>query len=324
MYRKYLEPAYGEPRPEVNIGQPQIMDLENPGPWRNRCHLETVQELTALMRQCRCYDEIMAVTAVNTWLDRDGTPIPLRVYRPEGEGPFPVMVFYHGGGWSMNNLDIYDYVPRYFTRYGGVVVVAVDYRLAPEHKFPTGVEDAYAALEWAAAHAPEYGGDPDCITVCGDSAGGNFAAAVSLMARDRKGPGIRKQVLIYPATTFHPGGRTQSELRYGSGGYFLDMDSTKGLMCAHYFEKIEDSKSPYASPMLAETLKGLPPAVFLSAECDTLLDQALMYAARLEDEGVPVEYHLYTGMIHAFINRTYQKSFEAMDDIIAALPRPGQ
>lgn len=318
-YRKYLEPAYGEPLPGVTIQKPEICDMPDFGAWRKKKHLETIAELTALIKDCYCYGPIMQIKTTDFSMQRGDAAIPMRLYHPEGEGPFPIMVFYHGGGWSMNNLDIYDYVTRYFAKYGHVAVVAVDYRLAPEHKFPTGLEDAYAALEWAAQNAGSFGGDATKMTVCGDSAGGNFAAAVSLMARDRGGPAIHKQILLYPATTFLLRERTESEQKYGNGEHFLIINSEKGIM-SHYFADPEDAKSPYASPLAAESLRGLPAATFISAECDPLLDQALMYAARLEDEGVPVEYHLYTGVLHAFINRTYQKTFEALDDIIAATP----
>lgn len=318
-YRKYLEPAYGDPLPGTRIQAPEVCDMDDFGKWRKMHHLQTIADLTNDIKSCYCYRPIMEIETTDTALERDGARIPLRVYHPEGEGPFPIMLFIHGGGWRMNNLDIYDYVPRYFAKYGHVAVVSVDYRLAPEHKFPTGLEDAYAALEWAVANADSYRGDIGSVSVCGDSAGGNFSAALCLMSRDRRGPAIHKQILLYPATTFLLNERTESEKHYGNGDHFLIINSELGMV-NDYFADQKDAENPYASPLNAESLKGLPPACFISAECDPLLDQALMYAARLEDEGVEVEYHLYTGVLHAFINQTYQKTFEAMDDIIAAVP----
>ena len=318
-YRKLLEPEYGEPSPEAMIDEPQEIDLQDPGTWRRRSNLETITQLTDLIKPCFCYRPLMSIRAEDTVIYKQDHDIPVRIYRPAGKGPYPVMVFYHGGGWSMNNLDVYDYVPRYFARYGNILVITPEYRLAPEHPFPQGLDDAYDTLVWASAHAAEYGGNLKSLTVCGDSAGGNFAAVVSMMARDRKGPAIHKQFLIYPATVFQLGYRTESEEHYGNGGYFLELNSEKG-MCDYYFRDLSDRGSPYASPLLAKDLSGLPPACFVSAECDPLLDQALMYAARLEDSGVPVEYHLMKGMVHAFINRPYQKTFEAFDAIIAATP----
>jgi len=319
IYRKYLEPAYGEPSPEAMIETPQRMDFENLAAWRHKTHLETIAHLTHLMKPCACYEPLMSISVVNTLIHKDSHDIPVRIYRPHGEGPFPVMVFYHGGGWCMNNLDVYDYVPRYFAQYGGIMVITPDYRLAPEHKYPKGLEDAYDTMLWAHAHAAKYGGSTESFTVCGDSAGGNFAAAVSMMARDKKGPVIHKQFLIFPATVLNPGYRSESELRYGDGGYFLEINSERS-MCEWYLDRPEQGAEPYASPLLAEDLSGLPPACFISAECDPILDQALMYAAKLEDAGVAVEYHLVTGMVHAFINRPYQKTFESFDAIIRATP----
>ncbi|WP_250228302.1 alpha/beta hydrolase [Anaeropeptidivorans aminofermentans] len=314
MYRKYFEPEYAEVSPEVNIPEPQMVDLENAGIWRARANLETVTELTELIKRCNIYEPIMKIPTTNIHMERNGALIPLRLYHPEGEGPFPVMVFYHGGGWTMNNLDVYDYVPRYFAKYGKIAVVSVDYRLAPENKFPAGFDDCYEALLWTVQNKELLNADLDKLSLCGDSAGGNLAAAVALKARDAKGPKIDSQILIYPATTFIMKERSKSELRYGNGGYFLNMNSDEG-MCHHYFSDLADRQNPYASPLLAENHENLPRALFISAECDPLLDQALMYAAKLEDSGNKVEFKLYQGMIHAFINRTYQKTFEALDEI---------
>lgn len=318
FYRKYLEPEYGEAAPECMIDEPQELDWEHPQEWRVRANFETIADLTALFKPCFCYPKLMTVRTENVQIHSKGHDIPVRIYLPEGNGPFPVMVFYHGGGWCMNNLDVYDYVPRYFAKYGKVLVITPEYRLAPEHPFPEGLEDAYDTLVWAAESAHGYGGDEGDISVCGDSAGGNFAAAVSLMARDRKGPDIKTQFLIYPATIFNLGYRPVSEQRYGNGDYFLAINSEQEDL-NYYFKDRQDANSPYASPLRCEDLSKLPPACFISAECDPLLDQALMYAAKLEDFQVPVEYHLYKGMIHAFINRPYQKTFEAFDTIIETI-----
>lgn len=322
MYRKYLEPEYGEVAPWVQIDPPETIDMKSMTAWRKKHNFEVTAVLGLLMRSCNCYDALTEIETDDVRLPReDGEEIMLRVYRPEGNGPFPVMVFYHGGGWVMNNLDIYDYVMRYFARFGSVVVVSVDYRLAPENKFPTGLEDCYAATVWAWENAKDFGGDVSSFSVCGDSAGGNMAAAVSIMARDRKGPKISKQILIYPATTFNLNERPQSELRYGNGGYFLNVDSSKGMGNGYLPNPEVDKLNPYASPLEEKNFDGIPPACFISAECDPLLDQGLMYAAKLEDNGVNVEYHIYKGMLHGFLNRTYQGSFEAFDAIVAACPK---
>ena len=314
-YRKYLEPVYGEAAPCVRINQPQIMDMDDPAGWRNKANEEGFAAETEAMKQCVCYPGMMRVHTEDLVIRQNGHEVPVRIYRKGMKGKAPLVVFFHGGSYSMNNLDVYDYVCRYLAYSGGLTVLSVQYGLAPEHKFPEGLEDAYEATVWAAAHGEEFGGDTGLLYVCGDSSGGNFAAAVAMMARDRKGPQIRGQALIYPVTTNYSEERTQSEIRYGKG-YFLEYDSTeKPSAFPWYFRNPEDVKNPYASPLLAEDLRDLPPACFIAAECDPLLDQGLMYAARMEDAGVKVEYHLYRGMIHAFLNEYYEKTFDALDKI---------
>jgi len=317
-YRMYQHVDYGEVAPEVCIPAAQEMEALN-DQVRAVYNLETVAELTQEIRRCSVYPKLKRVLVFNTFFEREGFKVPVRVHVPEGAGPFPVVVFFHGGGFMLNNLDVYDSVHRYLSACGRALVISIDYRLAPEHKFPVGLLDCYAGLEWACAHAAEYGGDCASLTVCGDSAGGNFAAAVSLMARDKKGPEIHKQVLIYPLVAFDLG-KTESRKRYAKG-YFLELDEDAAPLAAYFNDPERERTNPYASPLLAASHKGLPPAVFVSAECDPILDQALIYAARLEDEGVPLEYHLYKGMLHGFINRTYGKTFEALDVICASIPQ---
>ncbi len=317
MYRKYLEPEYAEAAPEVKIGMPQRIDMKEPGKWRIKTNYETVSSVVSEISRCRCYESLMKVRVENRICLRESKQIPIRFYYPEnppedGKKP-PIMLFCHGGAFSMNNIDVYDPVCRYFAGYGGIIASAVDYRLAPEHPFPCGLEDCYAALEWTAEHASELGGSPDDILVCGDSSGGNFAAVLCILARERKGPVIRKQILIYPVTTMAETSPSESERRYEKG-YFLEYQDIQRLPEGYVPEEI-CLAHPYLSPLYEKELKGLPPAGFFSAECDPLLDQGLWYAARLHDAGVKVEYHIYKGMIHAFLNGTYGKTFEMMDEI---------
>lgn len=320
LYRKYLKPEYGEAAPDAVIPSAQGFDISLPTEYRIMQNFETITDLTMLWKNCYCFKKIMTVKTVNTFVHKQDHDIPVRIYLPHGDGPFKVMVFYHGGGWMMNSLDVYDYVPRYFAQYGNVLVITPEYRLAPEHRFPQGLQDCYDTLVWAHRNAALYGGDTSSVSVCGDSAGGNIAAVVSLMARDSGGPAIHKQFLFFPATVMNLGYRTTSEKRYGNGDYFLAMNSEDENLVPAYLVDPADASKPYVSPLLAPDLSNLPPAMFLSAECDPLLDQGLMYAAKLEDSGNQVEYNIYKGMIHAFLNRPQQKTFEAMNDVISALP----
>lgn len=311
MYRKLFEPEYGGVAPETQILSPEIMDMEHPDVWRRKQHSETCAFLTSVLKPCSCYSSIMSVETKDITVDREGYAVPARIYYPPEKKPCPVLVYYHGGSFAMNTIEVYDKVTRYLAYYGNMTVISVEYRLAPEYRFPVGLEDSYAVTKWASEHLAEFGGTS--LTVCGDSSGGNFAAAISLMARDRGDLKIDRQVLIYPVTVECLDERLDSELRYGEG-FFLEYDTTKNPM-GHYFGNDTDWRHPYASPMLADDLTGLPKTCFISAECDPLLDQALIFAAQLEDSGTPVDYHLYRGMIHGFIVMPYGKTFDALNAI---------
>jgi acetyl esterase len=223
--------------------------------------------------------------------------IPVRVYTPEGAGPFPILVYFHGGGWTIGNLETHDGSCRQLCNGAGCVVVSVDYRLAPEHPYPAAADDAYAATRWVAANAGALGGDARRIAVGGDSAGGNLAAVVSLMARDRGGPSLVFQLLVYPAvdapTANHPSYRENAE------GYFLTRDMMFWFW-AHYCGKGPDPADPYACPLNAKDLRGLPPAYVVTAEFDPLRDEGEAYAAKLREAGVPTTLKRYAGMIHGF------------------------
>lgn len=222
--------------------------------------------------------------------------IPVRIYTPRGEGPFPVLVYYHGGGWVIGNLDGVDVPCRLLTNRANCVVVSVDYRLAPENKFPAAAEDAYAAVKWVAENGSTIQVDTERIAVGGDSAGGNLAAVVALMARDHGGPSLVYQMLIYPVTNHSY--ETES-YRQNADGYLLTRDSMVWFW-NHYLREEQDGQNPYASPLLAEDLSGLPPALVLTAEYDPLRDEGEAYAERLKEAGVSVETTRYNGMIHGF------------------------
>ncbi|MBV8368957.1 MAG: alpha/beta hydrolase [Candidatus Eremiobacteraeota bacterium] len=226
--------------------------------------------------------------------------IPIRVYTPEGAAePRPMLVYFHGGGWVCGSRDSYDSVCRLLTRESGCTIASVDYRLAPEHPAPEPFEDCYAALEWLAAHAGELGADASRLAIGGDSAGGGLAAGVALKARDANGPRIAHQLLVYPAVG---GGVTQSEsYRLYSDGYFLTAERIAFYDRCH-MPRPELADVPYVFADRAETLRGLPPATLIFAECDPIRDEGLKYAERLRADGVPADVRVYPGMIHAFFS----------------------
>ncbi|MBZ5607544.1 MAG: alpha/beta hydrolase [Acidobacteriia bacterium] len=225
--------------------------------------------------------------------------IPIRVYTPEPDAPRAGLVYFHGGGWVIGDLDTHDVPCRAIARRSGAVVVSVDYRLAPEHKFPAAVTDCYAATVWVSENAARLGIDPQRICVGGDSAGGNLAAVVALKSRDEKGPAIALQAMVYPVTDLSSFD-TDSYQEFAQG-YQLTrtmMDWFRDL----YLGSAEDGRSAHASPLLARDLRGLPPAVILTAECDPLRDEGEAYAKRLKDAGVPVASTRHAGMIHPFFS----------------------
>lgn len=246
-------------------------------------------------------------------------PIPLRIYAPEGDEPRPVLSFLHGGGWVRGSLDSYDGLCRRLTNRAGAVVVSVDYRRAPEHPFPAGFEDCYAATEWAAAHAADLGGDPDRVAVGGDSAGGNLAAAVTLAARDRDGPDLAHQLLIYPAVN-PPSVRWFDSYDENASGYFLEMSGVEAYL-EQYLAREADVGNDYAFPLRARDLSGLPPATVVTAGFDVLRDEGAAYATRLETADVPVEHHHYPAQIHGFLSlyEHIDEGRQAIDDVTAAL-----
>jgi len=227
-------------------------------------------------------------------------PIPLRVYRPAGvpaSTPLAVLVFFHGGGWVIGDLETHDVLCRQLTAGSGVSVVSVDYRLAPEHKFPAAVDDAWAATRWVVAHAGELAVDASRLAVGGDSAGGNLAAVVALLARDKGAPAIAVQVLIYPVTDLV--GETRSYRDFAEG-YLLTREGMRWFI-AHYLTAEAEAADWRASPLRAQSLAGLPPALIVTAGFDPLRDEGEAYAERLREAGVRVDSVCYGGMIHGFV-----------------------
>lgn len=224
----------------------------------------------------------------------DGGEITVRVFTPDGEGPFPGLVYLHGGGFWLGTLDQFDARCKELCAGAGCVVVSLDYRLAPEHKFPTAPEDCYAALSWTVEHAGELRIDRARLAVGGESAGGNLTAVVTLMARDRGGPPILLQVLEIPVTDLTMSSRSIVE---NGEGYLLTRTAMEQYR-DFYLADPGDAKNPYASPLLADNLSGLPPALVTTAEFDPLRDEGEAYAARLAEAGVPVTQRRFEGHVH--------------------------
>jgi acetyl esterase len=253
----------------------------------------------------------------NRTIPGPGGKITVRIYTPEGKGPFPMLLYLHGGGWVLGTLDIYDDLCRSLCHRAGAVVVSVNYRLAPEHPFPAPLEDCTAALSWCADHGADVGGDSKRLAVAGDSAGGNLSACVALHARDKGGPKIALQVLIYPVTNY---GFDTMSYHQCAEGYLLTREAMV-YFWKHYILKAEDASSPYASPLRAKDLKGLPPALVLTAQYDVLRDDGEAYAVRLQRAGVPVHCTRYLGLIHGFIRygAVFDQTKHALDEIAEAL-----
>lgn len=236
--------------------------------------------------------------------------IPLRVYAPRNEQDLPALVYLHGGGWVVGELDSADWFWRSLAMAANCVVVSVAYRLAPEHKFPAAVEDSYWVTRWVAENGIGRLVDPNRIAVGGESAGGNLAAAVCLMARDRKGPHLAFQLLIYPVMNHFF--ETESYREYGEG-YWLTTAEMKWYW-NHYLRTELDGANPYASPLLSKDFKSLPPALVMTAEFDPLRDEGEAYAARLQKAGINTKLARYDGMIHGFLQFTELKETRAAVD----------
>ena len=238
------------------------------------------------------------VSSAELVLEAGDRNIQARHYRPRAleQECLPVLVYFHGGGWCVGDLQTHDHVCRWLSVLGGCAVISVDYRLAPEHKFPAAVEDSIDACKLIHSRAGALRIDKNRIAVGGDSAGGNLAAVVSLLARDEGGPHFCAQLLVYPATDMLM--RFPSHAANGCG-YRLTRSAIAWFICG-YLRQGEDMKDFRASPLLAEKHDGLPPALVITAEFDPLLDEGKAYAQELSDSGVEVEYRCYDGMIHGF------------------------
>jgi acetyl esterase len=246
--------------------------------------------------------------------------VGVRIYWPrplDVSERLPIVVYFHGGGFTLCDLDTHDPIARHLSRHADAIVVSVDYRLAPEHKFPAALDDSYAAVTWAAEHAAELGGDALRLAVAGDSAGGNLAAVVCQLARERGGPAIAFQALIYPVVDLDMTAPFASRKEFGGGEYFLAIREMEWFNSLYLTDPAAQVKDPRVSPLKSDDVRRLPPALVITAGCDPLRDEGQAYAERLDAAGVPVEYRCFEQTIHAFLN--FAPLIPAGDEALAFL-----
>jgi acetyl esterase len=274
------------PKPIVSLSAEEARMQPTPG-----------DAVTAVLRERKQSTAPLSIGKTqNRTIPGPGGEIPIRIYTPQGSGPFPVIVYYHGGGWVIATIDTYDASARALTKAAKAIVVSVEYRKAPEHKFPAAHEDAYAAYQWVLRNADTFDGDPSMVAVAGESAGGNLAAAVCLMARARGEVLPVHQALIYPVAGYD---FTTPSYRENAQAKPLDQP-----MMAWFFEKYlrepADGKNPWINLVNAPNLSGLPSATIITAGIDPLRSEGRRYAERLLEAGVPVAYRNFEGVTHEF------------------------
>ena len=268
----------------------------------------------------------VVVESVGAKTDRriavDGGEIGIRIFTPAGAGPHPLFLHFHGGGFVLGTIDsiVNDAKCAHICRAAECVVATIEYRLAPEYRFPIAADDCYAALCWAVGNARRLDIDPARVAVGGESAGGNLAAAVSLMARDRGGPPLVLQLLEVPVTDISRGANDHPSVALFGQGYGLDR-ADMDYYAKEYLADLAEGDNPYASPLLADDLTGVAPAHVITAEYDVLRDSGEAYARRLEQAGVPTKLHRKLGHTHgsSVLWQTWEPAQEWMGDAVGAL-----
>jgi len=299
--------------PQVKV----VLDLmTKAGPPMHHLTPEQAREQALAMRTNK--GEVEAVGKVeDRTIKGPGGDIPIRIYTPNGRGPFPLLVYFHGGGWVVGSIETVDASCRSLTNLANCITVSVDYRLAPEHKFPAAPDDCYAATTWAALNAASIHGDPKRMAIGGESAGANLAAAVALMAQERGAPSIALQLLLYPVMDY---ACNTPSCRANAEGYFLTTEMMRWFW-NHYLRSDADGENPLASPLRAKRLQGLAPAAIYTAEFDPLRDEGADYAKKLREAGIPVEYKCCEGLIHGFMGmqKVVEPARKALEEAAAAL-----
>ncbi|MCM3718144.1 alpha/beta hydrolase [Fictibacillus phosphorivorans] len=247
-----------------------------------------------------------------------GHDLPVRIYTPSGEGPFPVLVYFHGGGWVFGDLDSCDNVCRYFAKHAETVIVSVGYRLAPEHKYPAAFLDAVESVKWAFRHVDDLNGDLSRIAVGGESSGGNLAAAAALYLKDHREFKLSHQFLITPVLDYN-----FNTMSYKANYKFNLTTEKMKWFWGHYLNEPSEGEEIFASPLKADQVKGLPKTLIVTAEFDPLRDEAFTYGDRLRNENVLVEHMHYNDLVHSFINMigTTEGAKQALDEITNLLKK---
>ncbi|MYL70495.1 alpha/beta hydrolase fold domain-containing protein [Halobacillus litoralis] len=268
----------------------------------------------------REYFKELPVDGVNvddsSFMGRAGNEIPVRIYTPEGEGPFPVLVYFHGGGWVFGNIDSSNNICRYFSCHAKTVIVSVDYRLAPEHKYPAAFHDALDAITWVSNEAGHWNTDSHRLAVGGESSGGNLAAASAIYFMDKPGIEISHQFLITPVLDYN----FDTESYRSNYTYNLTNEKMKWFF-QHYLNREEEGRDVFVSPLRLKKMAGLPPTIMVTAEYDPLREEAFAYAEELHASGVTVTHHHFDDLVHSFINMAgvVDRSAEALESITRTL-----
>lgn len=318
LIKSWTQTGYGTLEPKVAVFV-KLVELQG-GPPLDRG--ASIAEVRGAIRKTKAfkYPPTPVAQVINRTIPGPAGPMPVRIYDPRPDAILPIVIYYHGGGWVMGDLDTHDNNCRSIAAKAGVIVIAPAYRLAPENPFPAALDDAYATVLWAHRNAARFNGDATRIAVAGDSAGGNLAAAVALKARELQPALIACQVLIYPATDLCTLD-TPSYRRFATG-YYLTRESMQRFR-AMYLPDSTQWCTPAASPAKSASLAGLPPAFIVTAEIDVLRDDGEAYAARLRAAGVPVASRRYAGVIHGFmaLERLTPQAAQAFDDVARFLDR---
>ncbi|WP_301109986.1 alpha/beta hydrolase [Sporosarcina sp.] len=276
----------------------QYLDAFYSGPLLQSLSAQQVQEAMSAAPLIEGIEVPPVAKVENRTISVNDGEIGIRIYTPTGRGPFPLFIYYHGGGWVLGDLETSDAGCRLLAEQSGRVVVSVDYRLAPQYRFPVPVEDSYSALCWANDHADELNAVATDIVVGGDSAGGNLATVMTILSEVNNGPSISAQALIYPVTNLD---FTTSSYEKFAEGHGLDKD----LMIwfgEYYVKNKEEFKNSYVSPLLHENVENLPPAIIIAAENDVLVDEGIQYRDKLKEAGVSVDYLQLEGSIHGYFS----------------------